>query len=105
MQEKARDAGAMLVGGTELIRDIQTGALSLQDFQYVIAHPNILPELVALRGLMKRKFPNPKNGTLAPDIVSMVNKYLNGVNYSAKKDEYEKDFGLIETSIGPVSIF
>lgn len=75
----------------------------MQDFQYIIAHPNILPELVVLRGLMKRKFPHPKTGTLTPNIVEMVNKYMNGINYTAKKDEYEKDFGIIETSVGPVS--
>jgi len=38
--------------------------LSLQDFRFVVAHPDILPELVSVRGLMKRKFPNKKSGTL-----------------------------------------
>lgn len=42
----------------------QNGELSLQDFRFVVAHPDILPELVSIRGLMKRKFPNQKSGTL-----------------------------------------
>lgn len=104
MQEKARDMGASLVGGPELIKNVQTGDISLQDFQYAIAHPNILPELVSLRGLMKKKFPNPKNGTLNSDVVSIVKKYLTGIHYTAKKDDYEKDFGCIQTTVGPVSI-
>lgn len=103
MQEEAKAAGAHLAGGVELIKDIQNGRISLQDFQYIIAHPNILPELVSVRGLMKRRFPNPKSGTLDVDLPSLVNKFLHGVSYSAVKDEYEKDFGIIETVIGTVS--
>lgn len=104
-QKAARDVGAGLVGGTALIKEFQNGALSLQDFNYVVAHPNILPELVVLRGLMKRKFPNPKNNTLGIDMNEMVKKYLHGVTYQAVKDEHEQDFGIIECCVGPVSVF
>ncbi|KAF2905057.1 hypothetical protein ILUMI_01120 [Ignelater luminosus] len=104
MQKEAKAAGADLVGGVELIKDIQNGRVSLQDFQFIIAHPNILPELVSVRGLMKRRFPNPKTGTLDVDLPSLINKFLYGVNYSAVKDEYEKDFGIIETVIGTLNM-
>lgn len=103
MQKEARDLGATLAGGIELIKDIQTGALSMADYHYIVAHPNILPELVSLRGLMKRKFPNPKNGTLGPDMSVMVHKFLHGITYSGIKDEHEQDFGTIDTTIGIVS--
>ncbi|KAF5300097.1 hypothetical protein FQA39_LY11289 [Lamprigera yunnana] len=104
VQIDVRNAGADLSGGIELIKELQNGNLSLHDFQYVIAHPNILPELVAVRGLMKRKFPNPKNGTLDIDLTSAVTKFLSGIEYSATKDEHEKDFGLIETVIGTLDM-
>lgn len=52
---------------------------------------------------MKKKFPNQKNGTLNSEVVSIVKKFSNGINYFAKKEEHEKDFGLIETTVGPVS--
>lgn len=42
----------------------QNGELSLKDFNFVVAHPDILPELVLVRGLLKRKFPNQKSGIL-----------------------------------------
>jgi hypothetical protein len=42
----------------------QSGELSLKDFHFVVAHPDILPELVSVRGLLKRKFPSQKSGTL-----------------------------------------
>lgn len=104
MQKEARVLGATLAGGIELIKDIQTGALSMADYHYILAHPNILPELVSLRGLMKRKFPNPKNGTLGPDMSVMVHKFLHGITYSGIKDEHEQDFGTIDTTIGILSM-
>lgn len=86
-----------------MIKDITNGELLLSDYQYVIAHPNILPELVSLRGLMKRKFPNPKGGTLGADLPDMIKKFANGISYSAAKDEHQQNFGLIKATIGHVS--
>lgn len=101
-QKIATDAGAQLSGGAELIKNIQNGQISLQDFNYYLAHPDILPELVTLRGLMKKKFPNPKTGTLDVDMKASVEKILYGINYTATKDENERDFGIIQTVIGNV---
>ncbi|XP_060526869.1 large ribosomal subunit protein uL1m [Cylas formicarius] len=103
-QREALKAGAQLAGGVDLIKQIQGGQLNLQDFRYVAAHPDILPELVVLRGLMKRKFPNPKLGTLELDLGKVVDRYLNGITYTAQKDEFEKDFGLITTIIGTLDM-
>lgn len=76
----------------------------LTDFQHILAHPNILPELVALRGLLKRKFPNPKAETLGTNLAEMITRFSNGVNYTATKDEHQQDFGLITTSIGTLNL-
>lgn len=100
---EARAAGGTLVGGVELIKDIQNGDLLLTDYQHVIAHTNILPDLVVLRGLMRKKFPNPKSGTLGTNLKEMIEKFSNGVSYSAVKDEHQKDFGLINACFGTVS--
>lgn len=103
-QKIALDAGAQKAGGLDLIKNIQNGQVSLQDYNYYVAHTDILTELVALKGLMKRKFPNPKLGTLDVDMDGTVKRILHGINYTAVKDEYEKDFGIIKTVIGKVSI-
>lgn len=103
-QEAARAAGAGMAGGVELIKDIQNGSIMLTDFQHFVAEPTILPELVSLRGLMKRKFPNPNAGTLDDDVTMVVERIVNGVNYSALKDEYEKDFGQVKTVIGNLNM-
>lgn len=101
---EARQAGATLVGGVELIKDITNGDLLLTDYQYIIAHPNILPELVSLRGLMKRKFPNPKSETLGPNLSEIIRRFSDGISYSASKDEHQQDFGLITTTIGTLDM-
>lgn len=100
---EAQQCGATLVGGAELVKEIQNGNLVISEYQYFIAHPNILPDIVTLRGIMKKKFPNPKNGTLGPNVGELVKRFLNGVQYNANKDEEQQDFGLIQTTIGTVS--
>ncbi|XP_004523172.1 39S ribosomal protein L1, mitochondrial [Ceratitis capitata] len=101
---EARQAGASLVGGIELIKDITNGELLLSDYQFVIAHPNILPELIALRGLMKRKFPNPRSETLGTNLAEMIERFSNGISYTATKDEHQQDFGFISTSVGTLDM-
>lgn len=100
----ASDAGAALVGGPDLIKNIQSGDVKLADYQFIIAHPNIMPDMVAIRGLMKRKFPNPKNGTLGVNLSDMVKQYLNGIQYSATKDEHQQNYGIIRTCIGQLDM-
>lgn len=99
----ASEAGAALVGGPELVKEIQSGEINLQDYQYIVAHANVLADLVPIRGLMRKKFPNPKNGTLGSDLAEIVQKFCNGIQYSATKDENQPDFGLITATIGTVS--
>lgn len=36
----------------------------LPDFQYVLAHPDILTELPAIRGLLRKRYPTLQNGLL-----------------------------------------
>lgn len=102
--DEAKNAGATLVGDVGLIKSIQNGDLSLNEFQYVIAHTNILTDLVQIRGLMKRKFPNPKNGTLGNDLDEMIQKFLNGITYSALKDENQQNFAKITTQFGTLDM-
>lgn len=63
-----------------------------------------MAELVALRGLMKRKFPNPKSETLGANLSEMIAKFSNGISYNGVKDEHQQNFGLISTSIGTLDM-
>lgn len=53
---------------------------------------------------MKRKFPNPKNGTLGTNLNELVQRFCNGVQYSGARDENQQDFGSVTTMIGTVSV-
>jgi large subunit ribosomal protein L1 len=81
-EKEAKDAGAVLVGGEELIKQIKETEKT--DFDVAIAEPALMPKLAQIakilgtRGLM----PNPKTGTVGPNIGAMIKEIAGGkVNY------------------------
>ncbi|KOC65723.1 39S ribosomal protein L1, mitochondrial [Habropoda laboriosa] len=99
-QEKARNAGADFVGGIELIKQIQNGAFVFKEYDYILSHANILTDLLLIRGLLKRKFPNMKTGTLGNDMTKLVLKFRDGIEYTAIPHDIHKDYGTITTTFG-----
>ena len=78
LQIAAKEAGADLVGGTELIELVKAnGAL---DADVAVATPDIMKDLAGVakilgpRGLM----PNPKTGTIGPDPAKIVHELKKG---------------------------
>ncbi|MBB3170209.1 50S ribosomal protein L1 [Simiduia aestuariiviva] len=95
--EAAKAAGAEYVGMEELAAQIKGG---MMDFDVVIADPAAmrvvgqLGQVLGPRGLM----PNPKTGTVTPDVVTAVNNAKAGqVRYRAEKG------GIIHGGIGKLS--
>ncbi|CAK9808656.1 50S ribosomal protein L1, partial [Anthophora quadrimaculata] len=99
-QEKAKTAGVDYVGGNELIKQIQQGKFVFKDFDYIIAHADILTDLLLIRGLLKKKFPNLKTGTLGNDMSKLTVKFRNGIRYTMIPHEVFKEYGTIDTTFG-----
>ncbi|XP_077285378.1 mitochondrial ribosomal protein L1 [Arctopsyche grandis] len=104
LQKKVITAGATVAGGTEIIKDIQSGQLKLVDFDYILAHSQILTDIIPLRGLMKKRFPSEKIGTLGHNIEELVTQFRGGVQYKSQKDEQQKNFSKIVTPIGKLGM-
>lgn len=95
--EKAKAAGADLVGMDELAEEIKGG---MMDFDVVIASPDAmrvvgqLGQLLGPRGLM----PNPKTGTVTPDVETAVKNAKAGqIRYRTDKN------GIIHGGIGKIA--
>src|SRR5512144_852853 len=96
-QKEAQEAGADFVAGEEVVEKIQGGWV---DFDAVVATPDMmravgkLGKVLGPRGLM----PNPKTGTVTPDIAKAVKEIKAG------KVEFRVDkTGIIHAPIGKVS--
>ncbi|XP_050534307.1 uncharacterized protein LOC126901683 [Daktulosphaira vitifoliae] len=79
------------------------GLIMLPDFQYVLAHPDILTELTAIRGLLRRRYPTLQNGALTLNLISMIKLYMKGVRYNMTVDPYDESLGVVEMKIGQIS--
>ena len=95
--EAAKAAGAELVGMDELAEEIKGGNM---DFDVVIAAPDamrvvgLLGKVLGPRGLM----PNPKSGTVTPDVATAVKNAKAGqVRFRADKS------GIVHGGIGVLS--
>src|SRR5690554_5835494 len=95
--DKAKEAGADLVGMEDLAEQVKKGVM---DFDVVIASPDAmrvvgqLGQVLGPRGLM----PNPKTGTVTPDVATAVK------NAKAGQIRYRNDkAGIIHATIGKVN--
>ena len=95
--EAAKESGADLVGMEDLAEDIKAGNMN---FDVVIAEPaamrvvGLLGQVLGPRGLM----PNPKTGTVTPDITTAVKNAKAGqVRYRIDKN------GIIHGAIGSLN--
>ncbi len=95
--DEAKAAGADIVGAEDLVEIVQKGTI---DFDRCIATPDMMPlvgrlgKVLGPRGLM----PNPKVGTVTPDVATAVKAAKGGaVEFRVEKA------GIIHAGVGKVS--
>ena len=95
--EKAKTAGAEIVGGDDLIDTIKKGELN---FDKCISTPKMMVKVSSLGQILGPKglMPNPKLGTVTNDVVNAIkNVKLGQVEYKTDKA------GIIHASVGKLS--
>lgn len=95
----AKEAGADLVGGEELIKQLVAKEVEI-DFSRSIATPDMLPALKQAARLLGPKglMPNKKNGTVTEDVAEAVMAAKKGA-VPVKTDR----FGIVRAGIGKMS--
>ncbi len=95
--DEAREAGADIVGADDLVEQVQKGEI---DFDRCIATPDMMPlvgrlgKVLGPRGMM----PNPKVGTVTPDIGAAVKASKGGaVEFRVEKA------GIVQAGVGKAS--
>ena len=95
--EEAKKAGADIVGAEDLVEAVQKGEIN---FDRAIAAPDMMPlvgrlgKILGPRGLM----PNPKVGTVTPDVAAAVTAAKGGaIEFKVEKA------GIVHAGVGKVS--
>jgi len=97
-EKAARDAGADLILGEEEIKEIKTTGKI--DFDVAVATPAMMPKIAVAAKVLGPKglMPNPKTGTVGPDIAKMITELKAG-KVAFKND----DTANLHLAIGKVS--
>ena len=97
--EAAKAAGADEVGAEDLIERIQKGWTGWTEFDLLVATPDMMPLVGRLGSVLKQKMPNPKAGTVSPNIEQVV-KDIKG----ASRVEFRVEkAGIVHAPIGKAS--
>ena len=96
--KEALDAGASFAGADEYIEKVKGGWL---DFDVVVATPDMMKDVGRLGMVLGRKglMPNPKTGTVTPDVANAVAELKKG------RTEYRADkAGVVHIAVGKCSM-
>ncbi|XP_070544474.1 large ribosomal subunit protein uL1m-like [Ptychodera flava] len=81
----AKDCGADIVGGSELIDDILKRKF---DYDHCVATPDIMSDISSLKRMLRKKFPNSRRQSVSRDIAGMIHLYKKGQLFKCWKPHF-----------------
>lgn len=95
----AEEAGADLVGAEDLIEQVQKNQVDWKQYDLILATPDMMGQVGRLGATFKQKMPNPKAGTVSPNIGQAVSdiKKATRVEYRVEKA------GIVQAPLGKAS--
>jgi large subunit ribosomal protein L1 len=96
--DEAKKAGATIAGDDDLIAKIKkTGKC---DFDVAVATPDMMPKIAQIAKILGQKglMPNPKSGTIGPNVTKMIEELKKG-----KETFKNDDSGNVHLAVGKVS--
>lgn len=94
LAEEARQAGATIVGGEELIPLVEKEEL---EFDHALCSLDFLPKIRHLPRILKQKMPNTRRGSATNDLASTLPNYLSSEAYETNR------FGSLQKVLGDTS--
>jgi len=101
-REAAREAGAELVGGQDLIHRIQNQEINVKEYTNIVSSMDMLTEITSIRKYLKDVFPSKSKGTLGEDVGEMVRRFCLGKELVASRDS--ENVGHIELPVGQLDM-
>ncbi|MBI3947218.1 MAG: 50S ribosomal protein L1 [Armatimonadetes bacterium] len=93
----AEEAGADAVGAEDLVARVQGGAD--KEFDVYLATPDVMPLVGRLGRILTQRMPNPRAGTVTPDIARAVKEVKTGGRVEFKVEKA----GIVHMPIGKAS--
>ncbi len=97
-EKEAKAAGADIIGGEELVKEIKEKEKT--DFDIAVAEPGIMKSLATIAKILGQRglMPSPKNGTVGEDVGKLIRELKSG-----RVDIKTDDTGVVHQTIGKVS--
>ncbi|VDK48459.1 unnamed protein product [Anisakis simplex] len=104
LQELAVESGAEIALGPEMIKKIIKGQFRTDDYDFCVAHVDMGPSILPLRGILKTRFPTKLNGGLGEDLPDLIQMFKNGVKVNIRGDPVYPVWGLCNVVVGRLSM-
>jgi len=99
----AKQAGALHVGFTEIIKMFEKGEIQDQSYDFLVCTPEVFPDVMLIKKkIHKDKLPNLKNNTVTENIAETVALFHGSKDYESAKSSDEQ--GILKIKIGKINM-